>query len=96
MANVYYENTADAPFRAWVCLGLTGGFGGMGNVRVPVLDVYGENDLAPVLRADWRRRAVIESIPGSKQVRIAGADHHYSGKEAELAAAIRDFVATLK
>lgn len=96
MANVYYEKTADSPFRGWVSLGLTGGFGGMANVRVPVLDVYAENDLPPVLRADWRRRATLAAIPGSKQVRIAGTDHHYNGKEAELAAAIRDFLATLK
>jgi alpha/beta superfamily hydrolase len=96
MANVYYEQTPDAPFAAWVCVGLTGGFGGMRNVRVPVLDVYAENDLAPVLRADWRRRFTLQSIDGSKQVRIAGADHHYTGKEKELAALIRDFLSSLK
>ena len=96
MANVYYERTPDAPFAAWVCVGLTGGFGGMRNVRVPVLDLYGENDLVPVLGADWRRRATILPIEGSRQVRIAGADHHYTGKETELAAAVRDFLAGLK
>lgn len=96
MANVYYEKTADSPFAAWVCLGLTGGFGGMSNVRVPVLDVYGEHDLPPVLRADWRRRATLASIDGSKQVRIAGADHHFTGKEKELAALIHDFLSRLK
>ena len=96
MANVYYENTADSPFSAWICMGLTGGFGGMRNVRVPVLDVYGEHDLPPVLRADWRRRATLVVIDGSKQVRIAGADHHYTGKEKELAAQIRDFLAALR
>jgi len=96
MANVYYEQTRDASFAAWVCIGLTGGFGGMSNVKVPVLDLYGENDLAPVMRADWRRRLTLHSIEGSRQVRIAGADHLYTGKEKELAAAIRDFVAGLK
>ena len=96
MSNVYYEQARDAPFAAWVCIGLTGGFGGMGNVRIPVLDLYGENDLPPVLRADWRRRLTLHSIEGSKQVRIAGADHHFSGKEKELAAAIREFIAAPK
>jgi len=93
MINVYYEETADAPFSAWICMGLTGGFGGMGNVKVPVLDLYGENDLPAVLRADWRRRLTLNSIEGSKQVQIAGADHHFNGKEKELTAAIRDFIA---
>jgi alpha/beta superfamily hydrolase len=96
MSNVYYEKTEAAPFAAWVCMGLTGGFGGMRNVHAPVLDMYGEHDLPQVLRADSRRRNTIESIAGSKQVMIAGADHHYIGKEKELAAAIRDFIDGLK
>jgi alpha/beta superfamily hydrolase len=96
MANVYYEKTADPPFAGWICMGLTGGFGGMRNVSAPVLDVYGEHDLPPVLRADWRRRTTLLSIDGSKQVRVAGADHHFTGKEKELAALIRDFLSSLK
>jgi pimeloyl-ACP methyl ester carboxylesterase len=95
MVNVYYEETADSPFSAWVCIGLTGGFGGMRNVKAPVLDVSGEDDLPVVLRAEWRRRLTLNSIEGSKQVKIAGANHHYNGKEKDLAAAIRDFIAPL-
>lgn len=96
MSNVYYEQTRDAPFAAWVCMGLTGGYGGMHYVHVPVLDMYGEHDLPPVLRADSRRAGTLRSIAGSKQVMIAGADHHYIGKEKELVAAIRDFIDGLK
>ena len=96
MSNVYYERTPAAPFAAWICMGLTGGYGRMGNVKVPVLDVYGEKDLAQVLRADGRRRRTLEGIPGSKQVMIAGADHHYTGREKELATEILAFVAGLK
>jgi pimeloyl-ACP methyl ester carboxylesterase len=96
MANVYYEKTQDPPFAGWICMGLARGFGGMRNVRVPVLDLYGENDLAPVRAADGRRRAALDPIEGAKQVRIAGADHHYIGKETELAAAIREFLVQLK
>lgn len=92
MSNVYYEETPAPPFAAWVCMGLTGGYGGMRNVKVPVLDVYGEKDLPNVLRADWRRRMTIDSIAGSRQVRIAGADHFYAGKEKELAATIDAFI----
>ena len=95
MSNVYYEQTQAAPFSAWVCMGLTGGFGGMGNVKVPVLDLYGEKDLPQVLRADWRRRGTLSSIAGSKQVMIPGADHHYVGREKDLAAAIAAFLAAL-
>lgn len=92
MSNVYYEETPDAPFAAWVCMGLTGGYGSLRNVKVPVLDMYGENDLPSVTRADWRRRLSIGSIDGSRQVRIAGADHFFAGKEKELTAAIDAFI----
>ncbi len=96
MSNVYYEQKQDAPFSAWVCMGLTGGFGRMGNVKVPVLDLYGEKDLPQVLRADWRRRMTLNGIPGSAQVMIPAADHHFTGRENQLATVVRDFVERLK
>ena len=77
MANVYFERTPEAPFAAWVCMGLSGDFGRMGNVKVPVLDLYGENDLPGVLRADWRRRLKLNTVAGSAQAMIKGADHFY-------------------
>jgi alpha/beta superfamily hydrolase len=75
-------------FAAWVCMGRGGS---IAPVALPVLDVYGEKDNLPVIEAANARRAVLEKIPGSKQVRIPGADHFYSGKEEELARLIADF-----
>ena len=92
MANAYYAQAPDAPFAGWVCLGLTGAFGSMRNVTVPVLDVFGENDLPGVLRADWRRKMTVDSIAGSRQVKIPGADHFYAGREKELSAQIDTFI----
>ncbi len=96
MANAYYENTADSPFVGWVSLGIIGRYGDLGGVHAPLLDVYGENDFPEILRDSAERRASIGRIPGSRQLRIAGADHYYTGREAELASAIRDFVTVLK
>ena len=96
MSNAYFEATPLSPFGAWLCLGLSGEFGRMGNVRVPVLDVLGENDLVGVRRSDWRRRLSLENIAGSRQVTIAGADHFYAGREKELAAAIVVFLQAIK
>ena len=92
MSNVHFEETADAPFAAWISMGLTGGYGSLRNVKVPMFDVYGENDLPQVMRADWRRRMSIGAIAGSRQLKIAGADHFYAGKEKELTAAIHAFI----
>ena len=94
MSQAYFEGMPESPFAGWVCMGLSGPFGSMRNVRVPVLDVYGENDLPSVLRSDWRRRISVASLPGSRQVKIANADHFYSGKEKELVAAIDGFIRT--
>ncbi len=94
MSQAYFEATSGSHFAGWVCMGLGGPFGSMRNVRIPVLDVYGENDLASVLRSDWRRRITVESLPGSRQVKIAHADHFYAGREKELAAAIDGFLRT--
>ncbi len=96
MANVYFERMPGAPFAAWVCLGLSGDFGRMGNVKVPVLDLYGEKDLLSVRRADWRRRLKLNAIPGSAQVMIKDADHFYVDREAQLAGTVRQFLESLK
>lgn len=96
MANVYFERTPGASFAAWVCMGLSGDFGRMGNVKVPVLDLYGERDLSSVSRADWQRRLKLNTIPGSAQRMIEGADHFYVGREKPLAATIGQFIEPLK
>ena len=92
MAGAFYEQTADAPFSSWVCMGLSGAYGSMRNVKVPILDVYGENDLPSVLRGDWRRRITVDSIPGSRQLKVSRADHFYSGREQALAGEIDSFL----
>jgi hypothetical protein len=96
MSNVYFERMPGAPFAAWLCLGRSGPFSGLGGAKIPVLDVYGEKDLPNVLRADWRRKVTLDGIPGSRQLMIPAADHHYTGRERELAAALRDFIASIK
>ena len=95
MANEYFDTTGPSPFAAWACLGLTGGysFATWFSPR-PILDVYGENDLESSVGAAWRRRLTLASAAaGSRQVRIAGADHFYAGREEELARAIDAWLA---
>jgi pimeloyl-ACP methyl ester carboxylesterase len=100
MSNVYLNETSDIPYAVWVCMGLTGGYTTrvmgiqlpMLSVKIPILDVYGENDLPPVLKAASRRAAAIGDVPGSKQVRIDAADHFYNSRENELASAIAAYL----
>jgi pimeloyl-ACP methyl ester carboxylesterase len=94
MANEYLDKRhADTPYRAWVVMGLTGGYSWtMRRYKFPILDVYGENDLVPVLKAEGRRISALDSSNGSRQVKIAGADHHYDKHETALTAAIDAFL----
>jgi pimeloyl-ACP methyl ester carboxylesterase len=106
MSNVYLMETPDPPFAAWVSMGLTGRFWGAslisipwlniewgaGKLKLPILDVYGEKDLAPTLAGVKQRANALDHIPRSEQAMIAGADHHYTGKENELADTLHRYI----
>ena len=94
MANAYLDQAFEkTPYKAWIVMGLTGGYSWtMRKFPLPILDVYGENDIAPVLGAIGRRKFAIKESNGSKQVKIAGADHHYLGRENDLVRVIDEFL----
>jgi alpha/beta superfamily hydrolase len=85
MSQYYLEQAKDAPFGAWICMGRGGALAPM---PLPVLDVYGEKDNPAVLQSVGSRHA-------SRQVRIAGADHFYTGKEEDLARVLGEFLSGL-
>jgi pimeloyl-ACP methyl ester carboxylesterase len=86
MSQYYLEQAKDAPFAAWICMGRGGARRPM---PLPVLDVYGEKDTPAVLQSAGSRHA-------SRQVRIAGADHFYTGREQELARVLGEFISGLR
>jgi alpha/beta superfamily hydrolase len=95
MANEYFDGAAASPFRAWASLGLTGGYSWATYFSArPILDLQGENDIAPVADSAWRRGLAVSTAgAGSRQVTIAGTDHFYAGKEDELARTIDAWLA---
>ncbi len=94
MANEYLDRAHEStPYKAWIVMGLTGSYSwNMRRYAFPILDVYGEQDIAPVLGATGRRKFALKESNGSRQVKIAGADHHYGGRENDLVAAIDAFL----
>ena len=94
MVNEYLDRTHNStPYKAWIVMGLTGSYSWtMRSYAFPVLDIYGEQDVAPALGAAGRRKFALKSANGSRQVMIAGADHNYNGKEGELAGVIDVFL----
>lgn len=94
MTNAYFDRMGAAGVRAWVALGLGGPYSAKFSLAppVPVLDVYGERDLEPVVKGA-AARSKVATASGARQQAIAGADHFYSGREAELVTLIAGFAA---
>jgi len=94
MSRVYLAGKPDAAVKSWVSLGIS--YDDYAGIKLPVMDIYGDNDLPPVLDKAQKRKGSLKAA-GSKQVVMAHADHFYSGHEAEMVAAVADFLsATLK
>jgi hypothetical protein len=98
MSNVYLDQNALRgnfnAYQAWVCISLTGGYSsGVRNYPLPILDLYGEQDIPITVSAAWRRAGLLRlAATGSKQVIVAGADAQWRGKEQAAANAIADFL----
>ncbi len=94
MSGVYMAGKPDPDVKAWASLGLpSGSYAGL---KLPVLDLYGDNDLPPVLKHAGKRKQSL-AARDSKQVVIARADHFFSGHERAMVDAVADFLnATLK
>ena len=80
---------------AWAALGAGTGPGPTltyDGIRVPVLDLYGANELPAVLAGAAARRASLRTNAESRQVVIADTDHFFAGREEDMVAAIRAFL----
>lgn len=94
MSRVYAAGKPDPAVKAWASLGFSQA--DYENVRLPVLDLYGDNDLPAVLANAGKRKQTLPG-KGSKQVVVGHADHFFTGRESEMVAAVADFLdATLK
>lgn len=92
MTNYYIFHTPDNGVAAWASLSISGGeFSDARTLRLPILDLYGENDLPQVLAQADARAEVLKKLRGSAQLQLAGADHDYHGREADALKAIRAF-----
>jgi dienelactone hydrolase len=80
------------PVAAWVALGMTADYRGSERFRVPVLDLYGADDLPVVLAGAARRRETLAKVSGSQSAVIVGADHYFNGHYKELDAEVRNFL----
>lgn len=89
MSRVYMASNP-SQVNAWVALSLTQGdtFAG---IKVPILDLYGSNDLDHVLRSTEKRKASFRNR-ASRQIMINGADHFFAGREEIMIAKVKAFL----
>lgn len=97
MTNAYFDDVASSPYRAWVGIGITGGYSlATWFSPRPILDVYGEEDHPNAIGAAWRRRiTVATAAEGSRQVMMRGANHFHHGREDALAREIDAWLAAV-
>jgi len=92
MADYYLMRASEPAVAAWVSLSISNGeYEHAQSMQIPILDVYAESDLPRVLEGAGYRAAVLQSLPHSRQVRIRGADHFYTGHEKEVLAEVLRF-----
>jgi pimeloyl-ACP methyl ester carboxylesterase len=94
MSRVYAAGKPDPAVKSWASLGISQD--DYRGVKLPVLDLHGDNDLPPVLANSAKRKQTLAD-KRSRQVVITRADHFFTGREPEMVAAVADFLnATLK
>ncbi|MHB1214287.1 MAG: alpha/beta hydrolase [Thiobacillus sp.] len=94
MSYGYLAGKPDDAVKSWASLGIP--LDDYTAVKLPILDLFGENDLPQVLANAGKRHASLVARE-SRQVTVAHADHFFSGHEAEMVAAVAEFLnATLK
>jgi len=105
MAGYYMSKNPDTAIRALVAVGVSGvmykendkvGYlAALKNIKVPVLDIFGSNDLPTVLKGEKAKAATARKA-GNKnytQVKIIGANHFFDNKDDVLVKRVRGWLA---
>ncbi len=94
MSRIYVEQN-QLKLVAWASLGM-GQESAYSGTRIPVLDLYGEHDLPPVLKTAVKRAEALKANPQSKQVRVVSSDHFYNNHETEMVKQVLNFLDAIK
>lgn len=91
MTQYYLSKTPTAPVQAWVSIGIS-----MpepyAKLKLPILDLYGAEDLPPVLANASARAEELKANPASKQIVAPATDHFFNNRDAELVKYVKDYL----
>ena len=89
---IYYLSTTQADIKGIIAIGLSTGIANtnmdnlahMAAVSVPMLDLYGSEDLENVVEFAPQRRQAVDKNLDYQQIKVDGADHFFDGEEPAL------------
>ena len=91
MTQYYLSKTPTAPVQAWVSIGIS-----MpepyAKLKLPILDLYGAEDLPAVLANASARAEELKANPASKQIVAPATDHFFNNRDAELVKYVKDYL----
>lgn len=87
----FFELHTNAPVDTWVAIGASGPLN-YGKLKMPVLDLYGENDLPQVLQHAKARAQSLTGNPRSTQLVAPKADHFFEGRDTQLLGLVKDYL----
>lgn len=83
MSEAYLSAKPDPAIKAWVSIGMPG-TADYRKLNMPVLDLYGQNDLPEVIKGAAARKAGLQGKPGSEQIQATRADHFFTDQDQQL------------
>ncbi len=94
MASDFLANT-DRPVKGFIGVGMNvGSVEYMDQYSLPVLDIYGSDDLEGVLGSAAGRASQASGNPRYTQIVVDGANHFFDGREEELYAPVKAWLQT--
>ena len=99
----YSLATTPEPVAGFAAIGMPGRDGAgndnslahIGGIRIPMLDLYGTQDLPDVINTAAARRNAAAANPAYRQTEVDGADHFFEGEEEQLLDAVQTWLETL-
>lgn len=100
MANVYLKNKPDPAVHAYVAIGMSNPFpthydnaAALAKITMPMLDLYGSEDLEGVLAFAKTRAASARKVNRHyTQLMVKGANHFFTDMQEELIKVVRDWL----
>jgi len=68
----------------------------LGKINIPLLDIFGSEDLGHVVNTASKRKDAASSNSGYSQQVVAGADHFFANQEDELIEVVREWINNLR